>query len=73
MEPTFLCCTERVMKMTKKSNYRIYIHLKSEVLRNICRSLLEVIKNYQRTSIKLLNYTGDCIEHSRKQGQKTFE
>ena len=49
------------------------MHLKSEILKNICRSLLEVIENYQKISILLLNYAGDCIEHLRKQGQKTFE
>ena len=59
------------MKMTKKSNY--IDSLISKILRNICCSLVEVIENYQRTSVLLLNYAGLCIEHLRKQGQKTFE
>ena len=59
------------MKMTK--NRTIEIHLKSEILRNIFCSLVEVIKNYQRTSVLLLNYVGDCIKNLRKQGQKTIE
>ena len=59
------------MKITKRSNY--IDSFKSEVLRNICRGLLEVIENYQRTSALLLNYAGNCIEHLRKQSQKTFK
>ena len=47
--------------------------LLNAILRNICRSLLEVIENYQRTSALLLNYAGNCIEHLHKQSQKTFE
>ena len=58
----FFCCTERGMKMTKKLYY-IDSFKKWNFLRNICRSLVEVIENYQRTSVLLLNYVRDCIEH----------
>ena len=54
--------------MTKKSKY-----FRNEILRNICRNLLQVIENYQRAFVLLLDYAADCIEHLRKQGEKTFE
>ena len=41
--------------------------------KNICCSLLEVMKNYQTILVLLLNYATDCIKHLRKQDQKTFE
>ena len=49
------------------------MYCKSEILRNVCRSLLKVIENYQRAFVLLLDYAADGIEHLRKLNQKAFD